>query len=52
MKQNKLVKIEIRGGIAEVVQKSRGITVEIIDWDNIQQGGDGCEIYEAKEVIK
>ena len=52
MKQDKLVKIEVRGGIAEVVRKSSGITVEIIDWDNIERGDDGRETYEAREVIK
>ena len=52
MNKRNLVKIEIKGGIAELVRKPSGVVVEIIDWDNIEHGDDGHELYEAGEVIK
>jgi len=44
-----LVRISVKGGVAELVSKPSGVAVEICDWDN----GEKCvETYEAKEIIK
>ena len=39
----KLVRIEVRGGVAEVVSKPEGISVLIVDWDAQQNPAD--ELY-------
>ena len=33
LKNTKEVKIAIRGGVPEIVQKSKGVKVTIVDWD-------------------
>lgn len=44
-----LVRISVKGGVAELVSKPSEVAVEIHDFDN----GEKCvETYEAKEIIK
>lgn len=48
-----VVKIEIRGGVADVMEKPAGIEVEIFDHDNEQaEEGSGKATYESKELIE
>lgn len=54
MKKRKFVKILVRGGVAHLMRKSRGVRVEITDYDNaIDNGGEPTvETYEAGGIIR
>jgi hypothetical protein len=46
------VKIEVRGGVAELVKKSEGVKVIIRDFDN-EEAGDECrmEVWAVDETV-
>lgn len=54
MKKSKFVKIVVQGGVAHLMRKSRGVRVEIMDYDNaIDNGGEPTvETYEAGGMIR
>ncbi len=47
------VRIDIHGGVADVVYKDVGIELEIFDWDNEKDSkGTGKAIYDADDLIE
>ena len=47
------VRIDIHGGVADVVHKDVGIELEIFDWDNEKESkGTGKAIYDADDLIE
>lgn len=36
-KRKKVVRIEVRGGVAEVIRKPADVDVEIVDYDNLAE---------------
>ena len=36
MTAKKVVRIEVRGGVAEVTQAPKDVQVEVVDWDNVE----------------
>lgn len=47
MKKSKLVKIEVQGGVARVIQLPKGIRVQVHDLDNEAAGEPSIENYEG-----
>lgn len=43
--------VEIRGGVAELTRKPKGVRVSIIDHDEIKEGGKGIHNWDLRTEI-